>query len=138
MNTATAATPTTTVQVTTTVTVKVDEEWIDFCTKYGDMFGRGYIGYWALGVERDIERGWLLFEEGSDEALTDKEMERVKALWRAGEELPERWFKLDRDACIKAWIEGVKKWGVDWYEDSDANKYDYVVQMALLGEHRYG
>lgn len=34
--------------------------------------------------------------------------------------------------------EGVKRRGVHWYEEGDGNDYDIALQMALLGEVRYG
>ena len=49
---------------------------------------------------------------------------------RAGEPLPKRWFRLDRAAALRAWEEGVKRWGAAWYEDVDANREDVVVQLA--------
>jgi len=128
-----------------TVTVQiesvVDEEWIDFVVGNVDIFGHGYIGYWAEDIEHERELGWLVFEDeegpNEHEKLTDKELDRVKALWREGKKLPEGWFRLNRDACIKAWAEGVKRWGEKWYSEGNAHRYDYVIQMALLGEHRY-
>jgi hypothetical protein len=39
---------------------------------------------------------------------------------------------------IKAWIEGAKKWGIDWFHDGDASRWDYAIQMALFGEQVYG
>lgn len=122
-----------------TITVKVDPEWIEFLTKYSDIFGSPYYaGYWLFGVERDDALGWLAYEHGDDRRPSDRECKRVVALWRAGEPLPERWFRLDRAAAIKAWGEAVKRYGVDWYEKADGAVYDVAVQMALLGEVRYG
>ena len=46
--------------------------------------------------------------------------------------------RLDRAAALRAWEEGAKRWGVAWYEDVDANREDVVVQLALLGETKYG
>jgi hypothetical protein len=35
-------------------------------------------------------------------------------------------------------VEGVKRWGESWYVDGDGPRYDVAVQLALLGEERYG
>jgi len=36
-----------------------------------------------------------------------------------------------------AWEHGVRRDGVDWYENGDANTYDNLMQLAVLGEIRY-
>lgn len=125
--------------VTVTITVKVDPEWIEFLTKYNDIFGSPhYAGYWLYGAERDDRLGWLVYEHGDERRPTERECRHARALWHAGEPLPERWYRLDRAAAIKAWAEGVKRFGAEWYENGDGPTYDVVVQMALLGEVRYG
>ena len=30
------------------------------------------------------------------------------------------------------------RWGEDWFSNADTESYDVVIQMALLGEIRYG
>lgn len=124
-----------------TVTVQiesvVDEEWIDFVVGYADVFGRNYCGYWALGVQRDRELGWLVYEQENGEVPSDKKCDAVTKAWKEGKPIPKGWHRLNRDACVKAWAEGVKRWGEKWYDNGDADSYDYAIQMALLGEHRY-
>jgi hypothetical protein len=134
----------------TTVQIEVDvpQDWIEFCTKYSDLFGYSYCGYWAYGVERDQDRGWLLYagERATDcgdgcGAAPPKEaaIHAVLALWRSGAPLPRGYYRLNVAAAVKAYGEGCKLWGVDWYEKKgDANTYDVVVQLALLGEVVYG
>ncbi len=123
---------------TVTITSTVDPLWIDFCTKDTDLFLPSYCGYWLRGVERE-EQGWLVWESLEKPAF-DKEPNRMKALaaWRKGEALPEHWFRLDLDFALRAWAEGVKWKGVEWFANGDANSYDYAIQQALLGQQRYG
>jgi hypothetical protein len=121
------------------VTIEIDEAWIEYLTQHSDIFGRLYAGYWLRGVEHDKYRGWLCWED-DEEHRKGEEPDREAALkaWEAGETLPERWFRLDRAMAIRAWIEGVKRWGVDWIDGTDATREDVVVQLAMLGEIRYG
>lgn len=127
------------------VTVKVEveievpyEDWIQYLTECTDIFMSGYCGQWLRGVDRD-ETGWLTWEDDEDHR-NGEEPDREEALraWKAGEALPAHWFRLDRAAAIKAYVIGVQKWGVNWFEDKgDAGTYDVVIQRALLGEYRY-
>lgn len=105
-----------------------------------DLFRRDYIGYWARGVEVDEKLGWLVYEmdeaaEGHDE---DDFHAAAVAAWRAREALPPRYFRLDHAAAVTAYNFGVRRWGERWYQDGDSTSYDCVIQMALLGEARYG
>lgn len=123
--------------VTVTLEVEVNPDWIQLCTTYNDLFIPGYCGYWLQGVERDDKLGWLVYcldEDNPTQEATDSAIEA----WEAGEELPEGWYRLNEELAIKAWAEGVKKFGINWYEDGDADTYDYVIQMAMLGEIVYG
>lgn len=126
-----------------TVMIEVDvpvEDWIDYLTKCTDIFGRDYIGYWARGVERRDDLGWLVWEDDEHRAH-DEEPDRDAAIsaWESGAALPIGWHRLDKAMAVKAFTEGVKRWGTRWFEDrGDANSYDYVLQMAMLGEERYG
>ena len=130
----------------TTVTAQIEiqipvEGWIDYLTQCVDIFGTTYYaGYWARGVEHDKGRGWLVWEHGDTGAALGEEPDRKAAVkaWRSGAALPKGWHRLDRDAAIRAFVEGAKKWGVEWFENGDGPRYDYCVQMALLGEERYG
>lgn len=124
---------------TFSITVDVDPRWVDHVTHYSDIFGRSCAGYWLRGVQRDPQLGWLVAECDESERWPGKtDSERVEALWRSGSDLPPRWYRLDRAAALRMWEEGVKKWGVYWYENTDGPREDVVVQLALLGEVRYG
>jgi hypothetical protein len=125
---------------TFTITIEVDSFWVEYLTGYGsDIFGRQYAGYWLRGVDRHPEREWLCWED-DEQHRKGEEPHRVEALraWALGEKLPDGWYRLDRAAALRAWEEGVKRWGTSWYEHTDANREDVVVQLALLGEIRYG
>lgn len=124
---------------TFSITVAVDPFWVEYLTRYPDIFGRQYAGYWLRGVDRHSKRGWLCWED-DEQHRQGEEPDRVEALraWSHGGTLPQGWYCLDRAAALRAWEEGVKRWGVDWYEQTDANREDVVVQLALLGEIRYG
>lgn len=129
-------------KITVEITCEVDNDWIEFLTRYSDIFMTGYCGYWMYGMERDDALGWLCFEH--DEELSVRDVaalpayDEVVALWRSGATLPAKWYRLDKAACVKAYAEGVKRYGTDWYENGDATTYDVVVQMALLNEVVYG
>jgi hypothetical protein len=125
------------VKVTAAFEVEVEQIWIDYLTKYPDIFGPA-CGYWLRGIEHD-EHGWLAWED-DEKHFRGREPDREAAIqaWKEGRQLPPYWFRIDRDAAIRAWIEGVKRWGKDWYNDVDAEREDVVVQLALLGEIRYG
>jgi hypothetical protein len=126
-------------QHTFTLTVAVDPFWVEYLTQNVDIFNRKYAGYWAYGAVLDPELGWLVCDTvAADEVPSDADCDLAEARWRAGEPLPAHWYRLGRSAALRAWEEGVKRWGVDWYDHTDAEREDVVVQLALLGEVRYG
>jgi hypothetical protein len=122
--------------------MRVPGEWIDFLTKYSDMFRTDHSGYWAFGVslKNDAGTDWLAYEMADDRRPNDETIEAVIDAHEEGKKLPERWFVVDKAFAIRAYVEGAKKWGTCWYDDHDcdASTYDWVVQMAALGEVRYG
>jgi hypothetical protein len=124
-------------KVTVEIETTVDPQWIDYVVNCNDLFMRDYCGYWACGVEREADRGWLVFEEDDDREAPKKVPATVLKAWRAGEPLPKGWHRFDQEAAAKAWEHGVLRGGVDWYENGDANDYDAVMQLAVLGEIRY-
>ena len=123
-----------------TIFVDVEPGWVDYLTRYTDIFHPHYAGYWLRGVDHHADLGWLCWELVDEESRPGEEpnLDEAVRAWRAGEPLPERWYRLDRLAALHAWEEGVKKWGVDWYDQTDSTREDVVVQLALLGEIRYG
>jgi len=126
-------------QHTFSITVGVDPSWVEYLTLSPDIFHPSRTGYWLRGVECDAVRGWLCWED-DEKCRHGEEPNRAAAIaaWEAGEPLPEHWYRLHRAAALRAWEEGVKRWGVDWYDQVDAEREDVVVQLALLGEVRYG
>jgi len=127
---------------TFTITVDVDPRWVDYLTQHSTIFGRPhYAGYWACGAAHDPELGWLVAELDEAERFPgEHEATRVEAIWRAGSDLPPRWYRLDRAAALRMWEEGVKRHGVGWYDapEHDGAREDELLQLALLGEVRYG
>ena len=126
-------------RVTTTIISVVDPLWFDFCDEGDPLFRTDHCGYWARGVAYDEERGWLVYED-DEKCKPGKEPHHDEAIaaWIENRDLPEHWFRLDRAAAIRAWAEGVKSDGEHWFEEGDATDYDVALQMALLGEVRYG
>jgi hypothetical protein len=131
------------------IEVEVDskhlDDWTKFVTCFDDIFASTYIGYWAYGMKRTDGLGWLVYEHAGEGtsvrgAAGLPEYPEVVRLWKQKRKLPPKWYRLDADAAKRAFVEGVKAWGADWYKDgnTDATRYDYVLQMVLLGEERYG
>ncbi len=125
-----------------TLKIPVPDEFVDYLTSYDDLFRTGHSGYWAYGYGVDDRRtgkpAWLVYEMSADEGVpTDEEAELAETQYQGGAGLPDHWFVLDREAALKVLAEGVKRFGVDFYEDSDATTMDDAIQLALLGEIRY-
>jgi len=139
MNTATATSLKGHAKHTFSIVVEIDQNWIDYLTQCGDILMLQYAGYWLRGVEHRSDLGWLCWE-GCDKCFQGEEPNRTAAsrAWAAGEPLPENWFRLDHAAAVRAWEEAVKRWGVDWYERTSSTREDIALQLALLGEVRYG
>lgn len=125
------------------VTVEVDNEWIEYCTQSSDLFRTDHCGYWMYGMEHEAKLGWLCYEHNDGEKTVDQvadsaEYEDIVALWKAGADLPEGWYRLDKEAAVRAYGEGFKRSGAFWYSDGDASDYDVAIQKALLGKVVYG
>lgn len=122
------------------IRIKVDSSYVDFIMQSTDIFGRYYSGYWACGMEHNPRLGWLLFEHG-DEVKPPREVpEKILRAWRDGDDLPKRWYRVDRATALLAFAEGVKLWGATWTTDNnvDGTRYDVALQRALFGTVRYG
>src|SRR5262245_47468948 len=106
------------------IEIDVPNGWIRTVTQEDTLFGRPYYcGYWLFGVAHDEKLGWLVYEQRKEGVRPDKKLEsKVIAQWRTGIpddaecHLPKHWFRLNKETAIEAYIEGVKRWGVDWYE----------------------
>lgn len=120
-------------------------EWVEFVTENVDIFMTDHCGYWLCGVMQKPGVGWIVRENDVDEFenLSRKEIhardlaagETFLATGKAT--LPYR--LLDRKVASRAFTVGIKKWGADSWDDGewDAGYYDYIIQMALLGEETY-
>ena len=117
-------------------------DWVEFVTKGTDIFSTDHCGYWLRGVAHGT-MGWLGWED-DEEHRFDHEPDRGAALaaWQDSKPLPPGWFRLDEALAQKAWEIGLKKFGEHWYDEGDSTTYlyafDVVLQLALLGEVRYG
>lgn len=120
--------------------IEVDDQWVELLTKYNDIFRADHCGYWLAGMERD-ETGWLAHEQDNDENanIVSKKpgYSDIVLAWKLDKPLPEGWFRINKETAIAIWVQGVKEYGIHWYETSDALTYDYLIQKVLLGEHRY-
>lgn len=130
-------------KITITTEVEVPQEWLDFCLHYNDLFRTDHCGYWAHGVKRDEKLGWLVYvdETGEGGRPSAEQVRDAAREWRSHfGPLPKGFYRLDEAAVAKAFEVGCKKFGIGWYEDgaTDALRYDYVIQVALLGEVVYG
>ncbi len=133
-------------ELTVSIKVKVDPDWVDYCVRAPDLFMTDYCGYWMAGMEQDNELGWLCYEYdiGGDHNPNPWRLKKhpeyaaIVQAWREGKPLPERWYRLNKEAAIKAYKCGVERYGVNWYEDGDATTYDVAIQLALLGKIVYG
>jgi hypothetical protein len=130
--------------VNMTVQTEVDPGWIEFVTGgpegMVDIFLQGgYCGYWMEGIDHDEKLGWLAYEfAAEDRHCTPKERAAATKAWRENKELPKNFHALNLELARKSWLEGVKKDGVEWYENGDGCTYDCAVQRALFGEVVYG
>ena len=128
--------------VKTEVEIEIDPYWIEFVTKECDIFATDHCGYWMYGMERDDKLGWLCYlhdeEKSIRQVANHPEYSSIVDAWRAGKALPERWMRLNEETAVKAYVEGFKRGGVDWYENGDACDYDVALQKAMLGEVVYG
>ncbi len=122
--------------------IEVPEGFVDYLTTYQDIFYTNHCGYWCYGYGVDDRvtgsAAWLVYELTDDEENpSDEECEEAAKLYATHKPLPEYWFALDNEGALKVLAEGVKRFGPDFYDKSDASTMDEAIQLALLGEHRY-
>jgi hypothetical protein len=125
---------------TVAVTLPVDPKWIRHLTQTRDIFAKPHAsGYWLRFMDHDPELGHLAYEYEGDTDPSALIAEIVNG-WRffLTKPLPPRWHRIDRDVALRTWGEAVKLYGENWYEEVDGVKMDCALQMALLGELRYG
>lgn len=121
------------------------DKFTDFCMNYGDLLSLYYIGGWAKELARSKKRGVLIVDYHEVGNLDDDEEEedKIKAAtiaWRLGRKLPEHFYAITPDVCMKAFMEGIKWGGIEWEDNDlcDGYTYDDGFQRALFGENRYG
>lgn len=127
------------------VTVAVPPGWVHHVTQTPALFSASSCaGRWACGMAHNPGLGWLVveFSEDNGHGFPEDDAEvtvRAKASWRAGEELPPGWYRLDAAAALRMIEEGAKRYGVGWYGSSahDGAMEDAILQATLLGELRY-
>lgn len=90
--------------------------------------------------------GVLVVTEDADFDDENGEYDRAKVekeaikRWKAGEPLPDGFYAIDRKVCLRAYLEGIKLYGLDWQESDRCDNYTYdtVFQRSLFGERRWG
>jgi len=127
---------------TVTVDLPIPDEWFEFCYAF-DLFEKNYCGYWMFGIEHDDKLGWLVFETGGEEMPDEDMIFLATFIWKRNHfkgapDLPEGFMSLTDEVMARAYQIAVEKWGISWEDNADALTYDYIIQMALLGETRYG
>jgi hypothetical protein len=119
------------------------KSWKEYALDGGcDIFrSRQYSAYWAMPVSFQKGKGWLLCEMDNEERTEDEREtahEEATALWKDNLPLPAGYYAFGAEQAEAAFRVGLVHKGESWYENGDADDYDYVVQMTLLGEMRYG
>lgn len=119
------------------VEVEVPRDWLEL-----RVCARSYCGYFLREVEVSEDGySWLAweFDEMPSNPRTNEPHADAIAAFYEGKPLPKHYHRIDENFMVKAFVEGVKLYGVGWYDDSrtDANTYDRVIQMALFGEQKY-
>ncbi|MBI4321884.1 MAG: hypothetical protein HY675_25600, partial [Chloroflexi bacterium] len=114
------------------------EEWVEILTQYDDFFSTDYSGYWLRKIKRADGRTLAWEDDEQHGHGEEPNMQEALEAFEADQDVPEGYFVIDRDLAVKAWFIGVSKYGESWYENGDSTTYDVVLQLALLGEIRYG
>ena len=100
------------------------------------------ISYWATWYESKSGDFWYLFEHGGEMDPPRKGEDGTP--WVDGHDVcrvgmkGSRWHLLDEEALIRSYHVGEILRGVVWTESADSNFYDVILQLAILGEDRYG
>ena len=127
----------TTIKIEIEVDAAEREAWINDFALNVDVFRRDYCGYWAFGSSVPGVEAWLVFEQAVDGVRpTDRASTAARRAYKAGKPLPKHWYALGRADAERAYAYLVARVGTR--ETGDATDYDVVIQMALLGEVRYG
>jgi len=139
------------IKVKVEVEVEVPRDWLDWAgggEGWADLYQRCHCGYFLARIEQSEDlRSALAWEDEEDSSNPGADAEEDEmaphadaiAAFHAGNPLPKNYHLINEDFMVRAFVEGVKKFGADWYDPSqtDANTYDTVIQMALFGEQKY-
>lgn len=130
------------IKVKVELELEVSHYWLEEIVDAGDIFMNAYCGYWLSYVDHSSELGTLAYEHNDEVNAYDipslPGYSAAHKAWLEGKELPTRWFALNKNLAIKAWVEGVKKGGTGWYHHGGSTTYDCALQRALFGEVKYG
>lgn len=137
------------VKVRVEVEVEVPRDWLDWAgggEGWADLYQRTHCGYFLARVElAEDKRSTLAWEDREDSSNHGADAEEDEmaphadaiAAFHAGNPLPKNYHRIDEELMVKAFAEGVKLYGIGFYEKGDANTYDTAIQMALFGEQKY-
>lgn len=136
-------------KITVKVDIEIPEEFYDTYLNFSDLFRTDYCGYWLRSIKRVDNPGGtpdhpnvrhrLVYDVGAEDRVpTDEEDIKAIAKMQAGKKLPKNYYILNRDVMTKAFAEGVKTYGLEFYEKHDAGTLDCAIQTALLGSVVYG
>ena len=120
--------------------VDIDPDFVEYLTKFNDIFQQNRSGTGPSGRQGQGRLATSLFRSGWRRRDAHRQAIReAKSCYGGAHDgnLPKGWYVLDRDAAIRAWCEGVERWGVEWYEDVDAERETSSCSRAP-GEIRYG
>lgn len=107
--------------------------------EFGQIFSLSSIGYWLRPIKQSYRMGALAYDYGDgDHRPTDEEVEEADRCWRDALSLPPNWYEINRAVAMSAYMEGVKRWGLDWMEKADGRRFDAVIQLALFSRFKYG
>jgi hypothetical protein len=120
------------VEAVVTFKVTIPESWYD-----KEWLGSHGAYAWLSLVEIG-ERWDLVREDTTGLPGPDSVADEAYAAYNAAMPLPAGWFYFGRAALTRAYLAGVRRWGEDFYKTADASKRDICLQLALLGEVRYG
>ncbi len=133
-----------------TTTVEVPASWIKFITDSIDIFKLTYCGAWMKYIESSIDDSAMLIFDCYDHIFPseDKLDLIVKSfLYNIQVEIDIGkpvyyyecfdFYKLDTALALKAYEQGCKRWGVDWYSKADGPMMNIAIQLALFGEIKY-
>lgn len=127
---------------------EIPDDWVEFCTKYNDIFMYSYSGYWAYGCHRDKD-GWLACVSDDEGGMDQGEIDRAILAFKAGKrnfEFDKKsmkgFFIINEDFAKRAWIAEANypynSDGYSWWEDGDAINIDRAIQLALFDEVVFG